>query len=89
MDYIYSSIRQALKLTDASERISWTDVLLCVEGERHPEVLDGLRDFVADVYVKDLTNVQFDEILELLQDMFAASPEDFEFSMKLIWRFPF
>lgn len=60
-----------------------------MEGESHPEVLDGLRDFVTDVYVKDLRNVQFDEILDLLQDMFAASPEDFELSMKLIWRFPF
>lgn len=74
-----------LKLRGNRQVLTWVDVLLSVDSDNHPEVLDGLREY-AQCYVNDVQNVLKEEIMELFKDMHAADPEKYTQAVQTLWR---
>lgn len=60
-------------------------VLSLVRSAEHPEVIEALRDYAAPVHIRDVDNVQRNELENLLLDLYAVSPDTFARSMESIW----
>jgi hypothetical protein len=76
---------QYVKTETASETISWSQILRYLNQEQYPEVLEAMYEYASVAYFADVNNVQFNELVALFQDMYAATPETYDESMRNIW----
>lgn len=66
--------------------INWeTHVVSLVNTRDHPEVAEALLEYAAPVYVRDVQDVREKELQDMLQDMYAISPDTFARSMETVW----
>lgn len=82
----YQRLLKAVEDRTSSANVDWEQhVISLVRSKDHPEVVEALRDYAAPVYVRNVYNVESRELQNLLQDMYAISPETFARSMDTIW----
>mmetsp|Transcript_26199 Transcript_26199/g.28575 ORF Transcript_26199/g.28575 Transcript_26199/m.28575 type:complete len:377 (+) Transcript_26199:59-1189(+) len=71
---------------NTSERVKLDHILQTIDSSEYPEIYEALSQYIS-IYSIDGTNIYSKhELGELLQDMYAASPDLYEQSLKAMWK---
>jgi hypothetical protein len=75
-----------LSENNTSERVKLDHILQTIDSSEYPEIYEALSQYIS-IYSIDGTNIYSKhELGELLQDMYAASPDLYEQSLKAMWK---
>lgn len=71
---------------DASEGVTLPLSVLTgsIETVEHPELVEGLNKFLP-AYIGDAEEVTLDQFIDLHDDMYASSPNDFYEQLHSVW----
>lgn len=83
---VFNRILTVNELAAGSERVKLDHILQTIDGSQYPEIYDAFSQYISIYSIQGSNVFSRDEIGELLQDMYAASPDLYNESLKAMWK---
>ena len=73
---------------DASEgvRLPVSSLLFAIDSDAHPEIAEGFEKFLPAYIGPDEDSVSAEQFVEMHDDMYASSPDNFYALLSTVWR---